>query len=358
MPSARREKAGAEVMARDRLGVSIVGAGYWGPNLLRNFFGSACWEVVSVVDRDQDRLDKVLRAFPTVQGLRDFSTILDDDRVDAVAIATPVETHFAIARAALLAGKHVMVEKPMTETSEQGIELSELAAERGLTVMVDHTFLYTGAVETLKQLVGDQEFGRILYIDSVRVNLGLFQSRANVVYDLAPHDVSIINYILDEYPISVSAHVANCIHHDMADVAFLTMRYPSGVLAHAHLSWLSPVKMRRLTIAGRSKMAVWDDVEPSEKIRVYDKGVEVNPNFETSAQRMVSYRTGDMHAPAIDGREALSKAVVAFYRSIVDHAPLRSSAVDGLAVVRVLEAAEHSIQSGGTTVDLLEGVLV
>jgi predicted dehydrogenase len=283
--------------------------------------------------------------------------VLDDARVSAIAIATPVETHFDIAKAALLAGKHVIIEKPMTQTVTQGEQLCRLAAERGLTLMVDHTFLYTGSVEFLRRLVEQQQFGRVLYVDSVRVNLGLFQNNANVLYDLAPHDVSIFNYILGEYPSAVSAQVAHCIHDDMADVAFLTLRYPSGVLAHAHLSWLSPVKIRRLTIAGRSKMAIWDDVEPSEKVRIYDKGVETNPNDESSAQRMVSYRTGDMHAPALDSTEALSKVAQEFYDAITAHKPVRSSAQDGLAVVRVLEATDRSIADAGTTIYISDGVL-
>ncbi len=339
------------------LGVAVIGAGYWGPNLVRNFFNSPNWEVVYAVDRDETRINKVRRQFPSVEGVREIGLALADERVSAVAIATPVETHFDLAKAALLAGKHVIIEKPMTETAVQGEELCRIAAERALTLMVDHTFLYTGSVELLRRLVERHEFGRILYLDSVRVNLGLFQNNVNVVYDLAPHDVSIFNYVLGEYPVSVSANVAHCIHEDMADVAFLTLRYPSGVLAHAHLSWLSPVKVRRLTIAGRSKMAIWDDVEPSEKVRIYDKGVETNPDYESSARRMVSYRTGDMHAPALDATEALTKGIENFYRAITAGEPVRSAAQDGLAVVRVLEATDKSIAAEGATIQLSNGVL-
>jgi len=340
----------------ERLGVSVVGAGYWGPNLVRNFFGSPNWQVISVVERDESRVGRLRRQFPGIAGQRDIDEALSDPRVSAIAVATPVATHFELAKKALLAGKHVIIEKPMTQTAEQSEELCRLADDCRLTLMVDHTFLYTGSVELLRRLVVEQEFGQILYLDSVRVNLGLFQNDVNVVYDLAPHDVSIFNYVLGEYPVSVSANVAHCIHDDTADVAFLTLRYPSGVLAHAHLSWLSPVKVRRLTIAGRNKMALWDDVEPSEKIRLYDKGVETKPDYESNMRRMVSYRTGDMRAPALDTTEALTKAVEEFYRAIVHGEPVRSAPEDGLAVVRVLEAVDHSIAAEGAVIHLSHGV--
>jgi predicted dehydrogenase len=351
-----REAAGGFVMSDARvLGVSVVGAGYWGPNLVRNFTASPRWNVVSVVDKDAARASMLARRFPGVAVESDVEQALRVGTVDAVAIATPVETHYAIAKAALNAGKHVLVEKPLTLTSAQGEELCALAEARGLTLMVDHTFLYTGAVELLRKIVQSEDFGEVLYVDSVRVNLGLFQSNVNVIYDLAPHDISIFGYILGEDPISVAVQAAACIHSDMHDVAFITLRYPSGVLAHVHVSWLSPVKQRLFTVAGRNRMALWDDVEPSEKVRIYDKGVDVRPNPESNARRMVSYRTGDMYAPALDSREALGKILDDFHDAILEGCVTRASGRDGLMVVRVLEATDRSLAEGGRAIDLLSG---
>ncbi len=334
------------------LRVAIIGAGYWGPNLLRNFSASPNWAASWLVDIDDRRLRLFAAQYPNLQTTGDYRTVLADPQVDAIAIATPVQTHFSLAREALSAGKHVLVEKPFTSTVAEAQQLCALAAKHERVLMVDHTFLYTGAVEKLRSLVEEGAFGRLLYIDSVRVNLGLFQDSGNVVHDLAPHDISIINYVLGEYPASVAVQSASCIHPDVADVAFVTLRYPSGVMAHAHLSWLSPVKVRRLTVAGTSQMALWDDVEVSEKLKLYDKGVDLNPNIESSRTRNVSYRTGDVHSPALDAAEALAKLVNAFAASIRGGDALRCTGADGLAVVSVLEACDKSLATNGTFVNI------
>ena len=335
----------------ETLSVGVVGAGYWGPNLIRNFGAHPSWDMKWVADTNDVHLSKIGKIYPAIALTKDYRDLLKDAALDAVAIATPVEFHYDMVRAALEAGKHVLVEKPLTSTTEEARRLRELARSRGKTIMVDHTFLYNGAAEHLYQLASEKSFGNIFYVDSVRVNLGLFQN-SDVIYDLAPHDVSIINYVLNEYPVSVNANAGACVYGDLYDVAFLTLRYPSGVLAHVHLSWLSPVKIRKLSIAGSNRMAIWDDVEPSEKVKVYDKGVELRTDEESVYRRMVSYRVGDMHAPALDTTEALTKVVNAFHRAITTGERTKATVDDGLAVVAVLEAAHASVVQRGATITL------
>lgn len=331
------------------LGVAVVGAGYWGPNLVRNFFASDDWTVRCVVERDRDRLERLLRLYPAIAGHAEIDAALDDPQVDAVALATPPRTHHELAERAIAAGKHVLVEKPLAENARDADDLCTSARAAGLRLMTDHTFLYTGSVEKLRQLRESGELGKVYYVDSVRVNLGLFQ-QSNVVWDLAPHDVSIINYVLDEVPEAVALQLGACVHAQTPDVAFLTMWYGSGCLAHVHLSWLSPVKVRRTMLSGSSKMAVWDDVEPTEKIYVYDKGVVLDPSSTTLRQQMVSYRLGDLHVPLVDNREALGKLVADFARSIRSGAPTRSDGEFGAGVVRVIEAALRSAELDGAKV--------
>lgn len=333
------------------LGVAVVGAGYWGPNLVRNFHASEDWTVRYVVERDRARLERLLRLYPAITGLEDIETALADPAVDAVALATPPRTHYELATRALTARKHVLVEKPLAERYADAVDLCSQAKRAGLCVMTDHTFLYTGSVEKLRSLRASGELGDVYYIDSVRVNLGLFQE-SNVVWDLAPHDVSIINYVLDELPMAVALQTGACVHAATPDVAFLTMWYPDGSLAHVHLSWLSPVKLRRTMISGSLKMAVWDDVQPTEKIYIYDKGVVANPSSTTLQQQMVSYRLGDLHVPLVDNREALGKLVEDFARFIRTGTPARSDGVFGAGVVRVIEAALRSAELDGAKVNL------
>ncbi len=333
------------------LGVAVVGAGYWGPNLVRNFHASHDWTVRCVVERDRERLERLLRLYPSVTGLAEIDEALQDPSVDAIALATPPRTHHALATRAIEAGKHVLVEKPLAESYRDAVDLYECAAAAGVRLMTDHTFLYTGSVEKLRALRESGELGKVYYVDSVRVNLGLFQE-SNVVWDLAPHDVSIINYILDEVPESVALQLGACVHTKTPDVAFLTMWYPDGCLAHVHLSWLSPVKVRRTMISGSQKMAVWDDVEPTEKIYIYDKGVVLDPSSTTLQQQMVSYRLGDLHVPLVDNREALGKLVADFAQSIRNGTATRSDGRFGAGVVRVIEAALRSAEQDGTKVEV------
>jgi predicted dehydrogenase len=336
---------------RRPLGIAVVGAGYWGPNLVRNLHASDEWSVRCVVERDRGRLNRLLRLYPAIEGHAEIGAALADPAVDAVALATPPRTHHALATQVIDAGKHVLVEKPLAESYRDAKDLCERARRAGVRLMTDHTFLYTGSVEKLRALREGGEFGKVYYIDSVRVNLGLFQE-SNVVWDLAPHDVSIINYVLDELPTSVALQLGACVHARVPDVAFLTMWYPSGCLAHVHLSWLSPVKLRRTMISGSLKMVVWDDVEPTEKIYIYDKGVVLDPSSSTLQQQMVSYRLGDLHVPLVDNREALGKLVADFAASIVGGSPTRSDGEFGAGVVRVIEAALRSAELDGAKVEV------
>ena len=338
-------------MERRPLGIAVVGAGYWGPNLVRNLHASDEWSVRCIVERDRTRLDRLLRLYPGVEGHTEIGVALADPTVDAIALATPPHTHHALAVAAIDAHKHVLVEKPLAESFRDADDLCQRAQRAGVRLMTDHTFLYTGSVEKLRALREGGEFGKIYYVDSIRVNLGLFQ-QSNVLWDLAPHDVSILNYLLDEMPSAVALQLGACVHRAVPDVAFLTMWYPSGCLAHVHLSWLSPVKIRRTMISGSLKMAVWDDVEPTEKIYIYDKGVVLDPSSSTLQQQMVSYRLGDLHVPLIDNREALGKLVSDFAASITTGSPTRSDGAFGAGVVRVIEAALRSAKLDGARVDV------
>jgi predicted dehydrogenase len=338
--------------------IAVVGLGYWGPNLVRNIVSSQSWELAAVVDRDPARLARVARTYPAAIAARELDEVLD--AVDAVVVATPPESHAALARLALEAGKHVLVEKPLATLPRDAAALAELAQERGLVLAVDHTFLYTGSVEYLQRAIRSGSLGQIYGLDSVRVNLGLYQRFASVCVDLATHDISIFNSLLGETPSHVSAVSLRMISESFSDVAYITLRYPSGVHGHIHVSWLSPVKARRMTIAGSAKMAIWDDVEPSEKVRVYDKGVEFADDLESRAASFVSYRAGDMYAPALDTTEALRKVVDDFAAAVTGGTPMRSGAREGVAVVDVLAAIERSTAAGGafvptrTPVEILE----
>ncbi len=340
-------------MERQPLTVAVVGAGYWGPNLVRNFHASQAWTVAAIVDSDRARLESIERLYPHLALHSAIDRVLEDRKIDAVAIATPPRTHYELAKRAIEAGKHVLVEKPLAESYEAALDLGERAARRRVYLMADHTFLYTGSVEKLRALRESGDLGNIYYIDSVRVNLGLFQE-SNVVWDLAPHDVSIINYVLGEGPNAVSLQVGTCVHAETPDVAFLTMWYPNDCIAHVHLSWLSPVKVRRTMISGSRKMAVWDDVDPTEKIYIYDKSVVLDPTSTTLQQQMVSYRLGDLNVPLIDNREALAKLVEDFAAAIRGGLATRSGASFGAGVVRVIEAALQSAALDGAKVAVTE----
>ena len=297
------------------MNVGVVGLGYWGPNLVRNFIMVDRVDRVVACDADENRLKAASKKFPSVGLLQDFRQLLNDDSIEAVAIATPVSTHFALAKEAIERGKHVLVEKPMTATVAEAETLMNLAAQKNVTLMVDHTFIYTGAVRKIKQLLDAGEIGRVCYFDSVRVNLGLFQHDVNVIWDLATHDISIMGHLLHENPVSVAAFGA--VHYNgVEDVAYVIVNFNNGLIAHFHVNWLAPAKVRQILIGGTQKMIIYDDVEPSEKVKVYDKGVTATTQ-EGIHKTLIQYRTGDMYAPRLDGTEALNLLCSNFIHSII-----------------------------------------
>jgi predicted dehydrogenase len=295
------------------------------------------------------------RRYPSARTTLDYRTLLADPEVDAVVIATPVGTHYKFALEALKAGKHVLVEKPFTKTSKEGEHVVVEAARKRLTLMVDHTFIYTGAVRKMKELVDSGELGEILYFDSVRINLGLFQKDINVVWDLAPHDLAIMDFIMHEQPVSVSATGSCHIERGIENIAYVLVRFPGEFIAHFHFNWLSPVKIRRTLLAGSKKMVVYDDLEPTEKLRVYDKGVTSNRNGdekEAAYKTLVSYRTGDVWVPKLDTTEALHYVCGEFLNAIRENRPPVTDGEAGLRIVRLLEAAQASIRENGRFVEL------
>ena len=334
------------------IGIGVIGYGYWGPNLVRNFSEATGSRVVAVSDLSRQRLDRVCGRYPNVLTTTDANELIDHPEVDAVVIATPVSTHCDLGMRALKANKHVWVEKPLAATSDEARRLRDEAATRGQVLMVDHTFVYTGAVRKISELVRTGRLGALYYYDSVRVNLGLFQYDVDVMWDLAVHDLSIMDYVLDARPRAVSAIGTSHVPGRTANVAYLTCLFEDNLIAHFHVNWLAPVKVRRTLIGGDRQMIVYDDLEPSEKVRVYDKGITVDPGPEGRYEMLVSYRTGDMWAPQLDTTEALTLAARDFIESIeTGRAPVTDSAV-GLRVVRVLEAATRSMEHQGRLIEL------
>lgn len=333
------------------INVGIIGYGYWGPNLVRNFFAAKNCCIRAVADARPERLESLARAFPGIPGVRKADDIIVDPAIDAVVIATPVSTHFALARKALKNGKHVLVEKPLTSSVLEAELLIDLAARRNLLLMVDHTFLYTGAVEKMKELVAGNELGNIRYLDSTRINLGLFQSDINVLWDLAPHDISILNYILEEEPYSVNATGITHTRNAIENIAYLTVNYRSGFIAHFNCSWTSPVKVRMMLVGGDRKMILYNDLEPTEKVKIYDTGYNLVTD-DDKKKIMVDYRTGDIHVPKVHTTEALLGMAQDFLDCIGSGRTPRSSWKIGLEVVRVLEASDLSIRDHGREVVL------
>jgi len=335
------------------IGIGVVGYGYWGPNLVRNFMETSSATVISVCDQDQDKLDLVQKRYPTIIPTLNFTDLLSNPAVDAIVIATPVRSHYELALQALKADKHVLIEKPMAETSEQTAHLVAEAEQRGLTLMVDHTFIYTGAVRKLKELVETGELGKINYYDSSRINLGLFQHDVDVIWDLAVHDISILGFVLGEFPNRVSATGASHVPGMVENTAYITLFYESGTIAHVNVNWLSPVKMRSTVVGGDKKMVVYDDLEPSEKIKIYDKGVTVTDDPEQIYQMRVGYRTGDMLAPNVPSTEALLVEAEHFVDCIVTKKTPITSGKMGHEVVKIVEAATASMKQFGQPVSLL-----
>jgi len=332
------------------IGVGIVGFGYWGPNIVRNFNSVEGCRIVRICDARVDALERAKRAYPDVETTSDLRALIQAPDIDAVAVVTPVSTHFELAKKALENGKHVFVEKPFTATSGQAEDLIELAERKGLKIMVDHTFLFTGAVRKIKQLVDGGEMGRIYYYDSTRVNLGLFQHDVNVIWDLAPHDISIMDYVIAQKPEAVVATGQNHFsEHEY--VAYVTVYFSDHVIAHLNVNWLSPVKVRTTLLGGEKKMLVWNDLDADEKIKVYDKGVNIE-NRQGVYDLLVSYRSGDMWSPKVEQTEALKLETEHFIDCIVNDQKPLSDGHSGYRVVKMLEAAEKSLKNRGELVCL------
>jgi predicted dehydrogenase len=334
------------------INIGVIGYGYWGPNLVRNFSELPDSRVVAVSDLRSDRLKLLKVRYPSVGLTSDYRELLQNPTIDAIAIATPVSTHFDLAMQAIHAGKHVLVEKPLTATSEQGERLLEEAERCSRVLMVDHTFVYTGAVRKIRELLATETLGQLYYYDSVRVNLGLFQHDVSVLWDLAVHDLAIMDYVLTDRPCAVSAVGVAHVPGQPKDVAYLNCFFNSHLIAHFHVNWLAPVKIRRTLIGGDRQMIVYDDLEPSEMVKVYNKGITLNNGPEGIYQLLVGYRTGDMWAPQLDRTEALKVEAIHFLECITkNHKPLTDAHV-GLRVVRILEAATHSMAQRGRPVEL------
>jgi predicted dehydrogenase len=334
------------------IGIGVIGYGYWGPNLVRNFAECEGAAVRMVCDVNPARCSLVERRYPGVVTTTSAVEVVNDSRVDAIVIATPVEHHFDLAMHALRAGKHVLVEKPLASSSELAKRLIDEAAARQRVLMVGHTFVYTGAVRKMRELRQEGTLGELYYYDSVRINLGLFQHDVNVLWDLAVHDLSIMDDVLGQRPVAVSATGLAHVKGEPENIAYMTMFFDSSLIAHVHVNWLSPVKVRRTLLGGSRRMIVWDDLEATEKLKVYDRGVSVNPSPENVYQMLIGYRTGDMWAPQLQVAEALSVQAAHFVECIDTRRTPMSDGESGLRVVRLLEAATESMAQKGRFVEL------
>jgi predicted dehydrogenase len=331
-----------------KVNLGVVGLGYWGPNLVRNFSEVDTCYVAMACDSDESRLKPIKRRYPYIEVTTRYNDLVNAKDIDAIAIATPVVSHYELAKRALENGKHVLVEKPLCANVKEAEGLIEIARSHGKIVMVDHTFLYTGSVRKAKELISKGGIGELYYFDSVRINLGLFRSDVNVIWDLAPHDISIAQYLIEEDPVSVSVLGRDFNNNKIACIAYMTLRYRSGIIAHIHVSWLSPVKIRRIIIGGSKRMIIYDDVEPTEKIRVYDSGIEFDYSEENPLQP--TYRLGDIYLPRLNQREALLVEAEHFVDCIVNGKKPLTDAAFGLAVLKVLEASDISLRKGGREV--------
>jgi predicted dehydrogenase len=330
--------------------VGVIGYGYWGPNVVRNFHATEGFRVQSVCDKNIDSLQRVRKLYPALKCTPDAKDILESADIDVVAVITPTWSHYDLTKTALLNGKHVFVEKPFTWTSAQAEELIEIAENRHLKIMVDHTFLFTGAVRKIREMVDDNVLGDLYYYDSLRVNLGLFQHDVNVIWDLAPHDLSIMDHLIQSEPEAIVATGERHLNsHE--DVAFITLYFPKNVIAHVNVNWLSPVKVRTTLIGGEKRMLVWNDLEVDEKIRVYDKGVTI-ASQENLHKLLVSYRSGDMWAPRVQEVEALKAELAYFHECLTKDVNPMNDGHAGLRIVRMLEAAELSVKNRGKTIQL------
>jgi predicted dehydrogenase len=336
----------------DEVGVGVIGYGYWGPNLVRNFMGDAGMRVVAVCDRSRDRLAEVGRLYPAVETTTDARDLFRNSDIDAIAIATPVATHFELAREALKSGKHVLIEKPIAASADEASKLIDEAARRKLVLLVDHTFVFTGAVTKIREVIREPSFGTLQYYDSTRVNLGLFQHDVNVMWDLAVHDLSIMDFVVGVSPVAVSATGLSHVKGQPANVAFMTLFFDTDVIAHINVNWLSPVKIRRTLVGGSKRMIVYDDLETSEKVKIYDKGITVTETPDEVRKLLISYRTGDLWSPKVNDTEALRLEVAHFRECIHGNAKPLTPGERGLAIVRMLEAADESMKKRGQAVKL------
>jgi len=337
-----------------KVSTAVVGLGYWGPNLARNLAASDRTTLAGLCDLDDSRLQGVAAHHPAAKATRDVEEILADPSIDAVSIATPVRTHFELARAALLAGKHVLIEKPFTSSSLEARELIDLAARTGRVLMIDHVFIYSPPVRKLKEIVDSGEIGELQFIDSVRINLGLFQEDVNVIWDLAPHDLSIIDHLLGRPPLRVMATGSCHTGNGLANVAYLHLDYGDDVLVSLHVNWMSPVKIRHFLVGGSRRSVLYNDLDPSEPIKVYDRGIDLQTHPEDRRQVMISYRSGDVISPRVDRTEALQNVVEHFADRIVHGVTPISGGEQGLRLVRILEAADLSLAKGGAQVELTD----
>jgi predicted dehydrogenase len=337
------------------INAAVIGYGYWGPNLVRNFIDNPDSNLLYVCDLDEARVKNLKIRYPQIKTTTNYKDILHDDSVQLVAIATPVSTHYRIAKDALNAGKHVLLEKPMTVRISEAEKLIDLAAKKNLILFVDHTFIYTGAVRHIRDLIAAGHLGDIYYFDSVRVNLGLFQHDVNVIWDLAPHDFSIMDYFISEKPVSVSAIGSACVLGEVEEIAYITVRFVSGLIAHFNVNWMSPVKIRRLMIGGSKKMVVFDDLIPDEKIKIYDKGLLLDLKKKSKDEvykKIIQYRIGDMYSPKIESSEALKTEIAHLIDCIKHNKKPTTDGEAGLRVVKLLDAAHRSLCKGSACVKI------
>ncbi len=334
--------------------IAVIGCGYWGNHLLRNFNQSPNWELAYACDSDTKQLEKISAMYPNATATADYSEIMADDTIDAVAIATPVNTHYKIALAALKSGKHAWVEKPLTDSAQTAEELIAAAKENNVLLHVDHTFIYTPAIQKIKSLMDSGELGEFKYMDSTRVNLGLFQHDINVVWDLAPHDFSILQYCIGKKPVAVNATgkaLEKYGQKEIESIAYITVHFEDDTMAHFNVNWMSPVKIRQIIIGGTKKMLVFNDMSSDEKLKIYDSGVLIE-NREEIYETLIQYRTGDMYSPKVSNAEALQTEVNHFYESIENNQNTMTDGESGLYVVQLLEAAEKSIKNNGELVKI------
>jgi len=334
------------------VGIAIVGYGYWGPNLARNFAETEGATVAMCCDADPRRLALAQKRFPTLFCATDFDEALRNPAVNAVAIATPVHTHYELAKRAIKAGKHVLVEKPLTARVDHAEELVTLAEKNGVVLMVDHVFVYSPPVVKMKELVAQGRLGKLFFIDSVRINLGLFQHDVNVVWDLAPHDLSIVDFLVERLPVSLSAYGGIHADHEIEDVAYLNLDYGDGLIANFHVNWLSPVKVRRMIIGGSERSLIYDDLDVDEKIKVYDRGIEVGGDLEQRRKTLISYRSGDIWSPNLATHEPLSRMAEHFVKCVKTGQRPVSDGASGLRIVKILDAAQRGIKSQNGRVNI------